>query len=362
MAKKQHLDNVNFNLIRYSNVWEDANILGKGLDIQPDSNVLSIASAGDNALALLYYKPKRVIAVDLNKVQLWLTELKLKAVQHLPLAQTEILLGYVPGDVHAIYHSIKDSLSEEAKIYWDDFMARNESSVLDAGKFERYLRGFANKILPYIHSSSAVEELFRPKSAAEQRQYYNKKWHSLRWSFFFRIFFSKRVMGLFGRDPAFLKEVEKRVGLSIMKRAAQHMKTVEAQSNPILRYCLTGSFGDARPFFLQTDTYPIIQSQIERLHLFEGYAQDAAKKFGKFDRFNLSNIFEYMDKKTFEHTAKNLIEIGESGAIYAYWNLLVHRVMSESFPTILRSDPLGAALKKEDQGFFYQRFQIDCHR
>ena len=36
-------------IIRYSQVWEDYDMLLKGLDIGPDDNSLSIASAGCNA-------------------------------------------------------------------------------------------------------------------------------------------------------------------------------------------------------------------------------------------------------------------------------------------------------------------------
>ena len=39
-----------FNIIRYGQVWEDADILLKALDIQPNDTCLSIASAGDNCL------------------------------------------------------------------------------------------------------------------------------------------------------------------------------------------------------------------------------------------------------------------------------------------------------------------------
>jgi S-adenosylmethionine-diacylglycerol 3-amino-3-carboxypropyl transferase len=59
-----------FSAIRYAQVWEDADVLLAGLDIQPGDVCVSIASAGDNALALLTKDPSRVIALDLNPAQL----------------------------------------------------------------------------------------------------------------------------------------------------------------------------------------------------------------------------------------------------------------------------------------------------
>ena len=46
-------DRADFSHIRYAQVWEDADILLEGLNIQPGDVCLSIASAGDNALAML---------------------------------------------------------------------------------------------------------------------------------------------------------------------------------------------------------------------------------------------------------------------------------------------------------------------
>ncbi len=65
--------------IRYSQVWEDAGILSRGLEIQPSDHVLSIASAGCNALALLLEEPQSVTMVDLNPAQTALCHLKLAA-------------------------------------------------------------------------------------------------------------------------------------------------------------------------------------------------------------------------------------------------------------------------------------------
>ena len=53
-----------FDKIRYAQCWEDADILLEALDIEPGHTCLSIASAGDNTLALAGAGAGRVIAVD----------------------------------------------------------------------------------------------------------------------------------------------------------------------------------------------------------------------------------------------------------------------------------------------------------
>ncbi|MCP4042805.1 MAG: DUF3419 family protein, partial [Gammaproteobacteria bacterium] len=72
-----------FSRIRYAQCWEDADILIQGLDIQPGDTCLSIASAGDNALAMLARNPQRVIALDLNPAQTACLELRVAAYREL---------------------------------------------------------------------------------------------------------------------------------------------------------------------------------------------------------------------------------------------------------------------------------------
>ncbi len=60
-----------FDAIRYGSVWEDADVLCEALaPIAKGGRLLTIASSGDNALALLTLDPAEVVAVDLSPAQL----------------------------------------------------------------------------------------------------------------------------------------------------------------------------------------------------------------------------------------------------------------------------------------------------
>src|SRR5207302_1488891 len=72
-----------FSGIRYAQCWEDADVLLEGLDIQPGDVCLSIASAGDNAFAMLSKGPSRVIALDLSPAQLACVEIRVAAFREL---------------------------------------------------------------------------------------------------------------------------------------------------------------------------------------------------------------------------------------------------------------------------------------
>lgn len=359
MNKERHLDKVNHDYIRYANVWEDPYILTESLQATQGDKILSIASAGDNSFALLKNNPEIVLAVDLNYPQLFLTELKKCAIASLEREEVIAFLGFTESDQRVkLYHSIRSSLSTEAANYWDQYEDTISSGIMISGKFEKYLKLFATKLLPVIHSKKKINQLFESKSALEQEAFYNKKWDTFLWRLFFRIFFSKRLMGLLGRDPAFLKQVKVNVAETIRLKAGEHIASTFAQDNPILFYCLHGHFGPYLPLYLKEDNFMDIKDNINGLTIAYGYAQEAAKDYGLFDKFNLSNIFEYMDEQSFKSTTDALVSIGRPEAKYAYWNLLVKRNMS-AISNELKDLSVDETLRTKDQGFFYRQFVVN---
>src|SRR4051794_3425959 len=97
--------------IRYAQCWEDADVLLSALDVQPGDVCLSIASAGDNTLALLTKDPGRVIAVDSNPAQLACLELRAAAYRELSHGELLELIGSVPSnDRDALYRRCRTSL------------------------------------------------------------------------------------------------------------------------------------------------------------------------------------------------------------------------------------------------------------
>jgi S-adenosylmethionine-diacylglycerol 3-amino-3-carboxypropyl transferase len=306
--KRNLSERVNFDLLRYANCWEDADVLLAGLNAREGSRMLSIGSAGDNSFSLLLTNPEWVVAIDINRIQLHLIELKKVCIENLTHEETLCFLGFRPCDLRLQYfHQVKDALSPAAKTYWESRLAQIEAGIIHAGKFEKYLRLFSKKILPLIHSSKTVEALLSEKTAEKQEHFYQKQWNTWRWRLLFRIFFSRMLMGKLGRDPEFLKHVKGSVSNFVYQKAAAHLKSVFTQKNPILRYCLIGDFGRILPHYLEKENFEIIKSNIHKLRLMEGYAEDAISEYGRFDYMNLSNIFEYMDETQFHATAEALV-------------------------------------------------------
>lgn len=333
------------------------------MDVRPGARLLSICSAGDNSLMLLLKDPALVVAADLNPVQLHLLELKKAAIGELSREETLQLLGFNACERRLqLLARITRSMDPAAVKYWHDHPDLVEAGVVHTGKFEKYFRLFARWVLPLIHARESVEQLLKPKTGAEQESYYQRKWNNRRWRLFFKVFFGKKMMGLLGRDPEFLRNVEVTVGDFIFSQAEKQLTSESAAHNFMLRYNLTGSFAHLLPDYLQPANYGKIRQNLSRLVIFLGGAEEAVKVHGRFDGMNISNIFEYMDGPLFRKVAAQLEQGLSRGGLFVYWNLMVRRRMADHLPSLVSEDVLAAALKERDRGFFYGNLVIEKKR
>ena len=167
-------------------------------------------------------------------------------------------------------------------------------------------------------------------------------------------------MGKKGRDKAFLNEVKANVGNEIFSRAEEHLSSVNCQTNSMLHYILKGEYGNLLPFYMHEENFEIIKSNLDKIELFNGFPNEAIQKFGKFDAFNLSDIFEYMNESIFTETILILQNGANQNAKLAYWNLLVDRRISSMNSTNFEYlSNTSESLSKTDTGFFYDCFIVD---
>lgn len=121
LIKSEVEDYAKFNLIRYSQVWEDAEVLIEALNIKSSDNILSIASAGENVLSMLIKNPNKIYAIDLNKNQIACFEFKIACYKYLDYEECMELLGvFSSNDRLIIYDKIKDKLSLEIRDYFNN--------------------------------------------------------------------------------------------------------------------------------------------------------------------------------------------------------------------------------------------------
>lgn len=359
----EHLPNAFFSFIRYAAVWEDADVLLQGLQLAPGADVLCICSAGDNALSLLATSPARVTAIDLSAAQLHLAALKKAAFAVLDHPSLLLFLADSAPENRAtrtvLYRKVRAALLPGDAAFWDTRKAAIAAGVLDGGKFERYFAAFRRYFLPLTHSRAEVQELLRPKSGKAQETYYRERWNNWRWRLLMSLFFSRAVLGRWGRDPAFLEHVHIPVSEFIRQQAARHLQSEKATRNPFLHRIFTGRYGNTLPHFLRPEHFDAIRQNLDKLH-FEVADAGSAMRARPYDAYALSNIFEYLSPPDVAAFAADVTPHIPAGARLAFWNLMAPRSFAEIQPAAFACDEAACEkLSEEDNGFFYSRFRLE---
>jgi len=350
-------------VLRYAQVWEDADILVEGLVVRPGDVCLSIASAGDNTLSLLASGPARVIAVDLNPAQLAALELRVAAYRTLSHAELLELLGSRPsGRRAALYARCRAALLPAARRFWD---ARGDAVALGigaAGRFENYFRVFRERVLPLVHRRPTVDALLEPRDVAGRAAFHDARWDTWRWRLLFRLFFSRTVLGRLGRDPSFFRYVQGSPPEHFRARLRHALVDLDPAANPYVAWILTGGHRDALPHALRAEHFDAIRDNLDRLewHLAPIEALVDRGVLAGFHRANLSNIFEYVSAPNATALLDRLCDAAAPGARLAYWNLLVPRRGAEYLPRRLRPlAELSRRLHDADKTFFYGDFVLE---
>src|SRR5205823_11020628 len=94
---------------------------------------------------------------------------------------------------------------------------------------------------------------------------YERQWNTWRWRLLFRVFFSRFVMGRFGRDPSFFSYVEGSVSDRILERARYAVTELDPAANPYLQWIMTGRHTTALPFALRPENFEAIRANLDRL-------------------------------------------------------------------------------------------------
>lgn len=356
-------DRARFDLVRYANVWEDAWILREALRPEPGKRMISIASAGDNAFALLAAGAE-VVSADLSPAQIALVDLKRAAIRRLNHGDCLAFLGFrrPDQDRRAVYETLERDLSTRSREIWRERFDEIAGGVSHHGKFERYFKLFRELVLPLIHRRRTVLSLLEMRSPAEREAFYENTWNNLRWRLLFRVFFSRFMMGRLGRDPEFFRYVEGSVADRILGRARYALTVLPTHENPYLEAILTGGFSRTLPLYLRSYAFPEVKRNLDRLVLFEGPVDEAAREHqGEgFDGFNLSDIFEYLDEPASAAVYGALLDTARPGARFAYWNMLVPRRLSTAFPDRVRYlEEESRELFAKDLAFFYSAFVVE---
>jgi S-adenosylmethionine-diacylglycerol 3-amino-3-carboxypropyl transferase len=173
--------NIHSNNLIYNTCWEDPRCDRALLELNADSRVVMITSAGCNALDYALDKPAEINCIDMNPRQNALLDLKIAAIQHTDAHNLFQLFGTgAHSDAKDLYHSsLRPHLPAFAREYWDKnvhfFVPKglrksfywHSTSGIVAWFFNKYLkmRGKTHQI---------AQQLFAATDMTEQRDLYGQ--------------------------------------------------------------------------------------------------------------------------------------------------------------------------------------------
>lgn len=353
-------------IIRYSQVWEDHEVLTRALVVGPDDDVLSICSAGCNALALLLAGARRVVALDISAAQAALLKLKLAAIEHLDHAGLLELLGVEPGDPVARYEALRPQLAEPLQAFWDARRSTLAEGVVNAGRLERYFRGFQDEHLSRLVAPDVIQRLVSFDDPAAQGAFFDAAVASPAFREAYVAYFGQENLAQRGRDPAQFRHVtEGDVGTVFFNRLRSLCHRVSIAQSPYMTYFFTGRLpADAhRVAYLRRENHARLRSLLPRLsvEVTELGAYLDRQPEGAFSKANLSDIFEYMSDGDAQALMGHLAARMRPGGRLAYWNLLVDRssVSCGGVPHLRHLRDAAVALHAQDRIFFYGAFHIE---
>lgn len=354
-----------FDRLLFAQCWEDPAMDAVALRVRPGDTVVSVTSGGCNTLALALQGAGTVHAVDMNAAQSALLELKLAGARSLRHGEYLELLGVRPSARRdTLYARTRTALSPGARAYWDANGGFLRRGVLAAGRYEVYL-GWFRRLLHAIEGRRRIERLFACRTLEEQRRFYDAEWNTLPWRLFFRVFFSRRVLGAKGLDRAFFTYVEgiPDFGEHFLSLARHALTELPVRENWFLAQICLGRYlnEEQLPPYLLPRNFEALREAAPRVrvHTEEIGALLRRLPADSVDTFNFSNVFEWVPPAVFEHLLRETHRVARPGARLCYRNLLVRRRHPAALDGLFEPEgALAARLLWQDRSFVYSHFEV----
>lgn len=359
------------NAVVYSNVWEDPELNRLSLHVKPADSVLSITSGGCNSLNLLCEGPARVVSIDLNPAQNALLDLKCAGIKELDHDEFLELVGaefygerkkFHPQYRLDLYDRVKRHLSERSREFWDRNPHLITGGLVMCGKVEKFFTLY-RKAHSLLYALDPVQKIFFCNSLEEQRRAYDaipmKRWHFLNW-----IVLNRTILSAVKGAHSFRFVDEKEFDKNLNRKVDRAMRNIDNRTNYFFQLVLLGKFlsRDSVPPYLHRDHFAKLKQNIHKIEIYEGVLTDVLKKYGpeSFDKFNLSNIFEWMENDLFNNVLREAVALARPGA-RACWRYTLARAreLDEANKKIFISEPeLAAKLHAQDRSFMYESFHV----
>ncbi len=345
----------------YNQIWEDPRVDMEALELNTESRVFTISSAGCNVLNYLVREPAVIMAVDFNPNHIYLTRLKLTALQALPTYEdffTFFGCANCARNRENYYNYICGRLDAATRYFWEggswlrmqfrgpriNYFTKNFYDYARLGYFIRFIHGLAKL------AKGDPKELLLAQTPEEQQRVFEE---------YVSPWFDHWVVQMVGRLPFLL------FGIGIPPRQLEHLKRESngqilevyrerlrklACDHPVSdNYFSWQAFGrqydleqrSALPEYLKEENYEIIkraavnvETEINSVHAVLGRMAE-----NSLDRFVFLDAQDWMKPDQIEALWREIDRVGKPGT----------RII---FRTASSQSPVEEALSPETRGRF----------
>lgn len=383
----QKLFAVWFDSFVYNQIWEDPRVDIEALQIDGDSRILTISSGGCNAMNYLVESPQAVTAVDLNKHHIYLLNLKLAALKHLPTYEKFFaFFGDGKGkNTNTDYlRYIRPNLDRDTQGFWESntlgggyLYGDRISFFTNAGLYEHSRNGY---FLRLFHKLANVfgcnpHEVLKARSFGEQEELYAKHIDP-----FFDTLLVKTIGKLpitmfgLGIPPQQYIELKKVVGEgSVIDIYRERVKRLACDYPIRENYFAWQAFGRkydtenrlAVPEYLKQENFERLRANADRLRTAVGSATDELKnaETGSFNRFVFLDAQDWMTAEVMTDLWTAIAEKAESGSRIIFRTAGAESPLPANLPVDLLSrfryeKETSERMFKQDRASIYGGFHL----
>ena len=384
----QKLFAVWFDAFVYNQIWEDPRVDLQALALDRDSRILTISSGGCNALNYLLAGPAMVTAVDLNRHHIYLLNLKLAAIKHLPSYESFFAFfgkgrGENTGSDYLRY--LAPHLDRNTRDFWESntlsgsFLYGDRISFFqNAGLYDHSRNGYFLRFFHWLSRRLGcdIEKVLHAGTVEEQRELYQKH---------IDPFFDSFLIKTIGKLPVTL------FGLGIppqqydeLKRDLDHGRTViDIYRDRVRRLACDFPINEnyfawqafarkydtvkriALPEYLKQENYEHLKANADRVRTRVGSATDEIRNnpANTFNRFVFLDAQDWMDADAMTELWSAIADKADKGARIIFRTAGAASPIETNLPDELRSrfvyeKELSQNLFEQDRSSIYGGFHL----
>ena len=362
------------NKIDYYTCWEDFQIIQKAMEINNNDIILSITSGGCNILNFILSNPKKILAVDYNPYQNYLLEFKIESIRNLNYSEFLQLMGIFPTKNRMdLYEIIRKNLNENTRVFWDHNYYVIKKGLLYVG--EQNVKNLG-RILRFLRGKKIIENFFSCETVEKQEDYFYKYIYGLPWRLYLGLAYKNYLVKLLlcvralhefpykrKKSQGYFKYIQR------VNYPENHLEKIEyiftkipIRENNFASLILLGYYNneDCFPLYLKEENYNTIKKGIDKIEIKTSVVLDVLNNFQEdsVTKFNLSNIFDWVDDNTFKNQLVEITRVGKNKGKILFSTTRSDRFIPKNIKSFSQNKQLAIKLLKEDRTMMYSDLVI----